>query len=331
MKSNNSDNINILSSTPYDDVFRTILVDCKELIYPLLNEVFGENYDKSNIIDFHQNEHFMEQQNGVESKVITDESFDVLTSMMKFIKTYHLECQTNPDGTMCLRFFEYDSQIAIENAEINGDTLEINFPDSAVIYLRSYETTSDHLYIKVNMAHDSAMQEIKVLKIKNYTIDELFEKKLYILLPFSMFLFEDELPECETDKEKRKCLESKFSDIVNRLKTLSEKGEISYIQQISIIEMIKKTNYNLTIKMPEVQKGVERIMGGKVLDYPAKETYNEGRNVGINEGKKEGLDEASFVFGQLMNDGRLDDLQRAINDRNYLDGLVQEYCKKPTA
>lgn len=75
--------------------------------------------------------------------------------------------------------------------------------------------------------------------------------------------------------------------------------------------------------MPEVQKGVERIMGGKVLDYPAKQTYNEGKN--------EGLDEASYVFGQLMNAGRLDDLQRAINDRNYLNGLVNEFYKKPTA
>ena len=46
MQNSNSENINILSSTPYDDVFRTILVDCKGLIYPLLNEVFGENYDK---------------------------------------------------------------------------------------------------------------------------------------------------------------------------------------------------------------------------------------------------------------------------------------------
>ena len=141
------------------------------------------------------------------------------------------------------------------------------------------------------------------------------------------FLFEDELPECEKDKEKRESLESKFSDIMKRLNVLSEKGEISYIQQSSIIEMIKKTNYNLTIKMPEVQKGVERIMGGKVLDYPAKETYNEGRRAGITEERND----ISYVFDQLLSAGRIEDMQRAVKDSSYLDGLIHEYCKKPNA
>lgn len=35
------------SSTPYDDVFRTMINDCTRFVLPLLNEVFGENYDGS--------------------------------------------------------------------------------------------------------------------------------------------------------------------------------------------------------------------------------------------------------------------------------------------
>ena len=30
-----------LSSTPYDDVFRTLLADCRSLIIPVINEAFG--------------------------------------------------------------------------------------------------------------------------------------------------------------------------------------------------------------------------------------------------------------------------------------------------
>lgn len=33
-----------LVSTPYDDVFRTLLNDCTSLIIPVINEVFGEHY-----------------------------------------------------------------------------------------------------------------------------------------------------------------------------------------------------------------------------------------------------------------------------------------------
>lgn len=32
------------SSTPYDDVFRTLLNDCSSLMIPVINEVFGEHY-----------------------------------------------------------------------------------------------------------------------------------------------------------------------------------------------------------------------------------------------------------------------------------------------
>ena len=32
------------TGTPYDDVFRTLLMDCSELFLPVLNESFGERY-----------------------------------------------------------------------------------------------------------------------------------------------------------------------------------------------------------------------------------------------------------------------------------------------
>ena len=33
--------------TPYDDSFRTLLTDCKRLIVPLVNEMFGENWQET--------------------------------------------------------------------------------------------------------------------------------------------------------------------------------------------------------------------------------------------------------------------------------------------
>ena len=51
----NSENI---TSTPYDDVFRTMLNDCSRFILPLLNEVFGENYDGTETIVFANDYHY---------------------------------------------------------------------------------------------------------------------------------------------------------------------------------------------------------------------------------------------------------------------------------
>lgn len=51
------DSVNV--STPYDDVFKTLLNDCTEFVIPLVNEVFGEDYVGNEPIQFLQNEHFM--------------------------------------------------------------------------------------------------------------------------------------------------------------------------------------------------------------------------------------------------------------------------------
>ena len=44
----------------YDGVFRTILNDCRKLVIPVINEIFGENYTGDEKIEFFPNEHFLD-------------------------------------------------------------------------------------------------------------------------------------------------------------------------------------------------------------------------------------------------------------------------------
>ena len=67
---------NKVINTPYDDVFRTLLNDCSELIIPVINEIFGTHYTGDEEIIFAPNEHFLNQQDGEEEKRITDSSLD---------------------------------------------------------------------------------------------------------------------------------------------------------------------------------------------------------------------------------------------------------------
>ena len=48
----------IISATPYDDVFHTLLNDCSPLALPLINEMFGETYTGKEKIFFSPNEHY---------------------------------------------------------------------------------------------------------------------------------------------------------------------------------------------------------------------------------------------------------------------------------
>ena len=68
-------------NTPYDDVFRTLLNDCTELVIPVVNEIFGENYfGKEQIITL-QNEHFIRSQDGVTKEKITDTCFVIINNI----------------------------------------------------------------------------------------------------------------------------------------------------------------------------------------------------------------------------------------------------------
>lgn len=78
-------------NTPYDDVFRTLTVDCSQLLIPVINEVFGKNYTGNEIIEFSPNEHFLNQQDGDEQKRISDSSFTIHSET---VDKYIFECQS---------------------------------------------------------------------------------------------------------------------------------------------------------------------------------------------------------------------------------------------
>ena len=56
----------------YDGAFRTILNDCRKLIIPVINEIFGEAYTGDEEIRFFPNEHFLDQQDEAESGRLID-------------------------------------------------------------------------------------------------------------------------------------------------------------------------------------------------------------------------------------------------------------------
>ncbi len=125
----------LISATPYDDVFRTLLNDCSRLALPLINEMFGENYTGNEKILFSPNEHYLNQQDGKESKRVTD---TCLTVVGKDLKQYHLECESSADLSVLIRIFEYDAQIALDqNGKLVGNRIIVRFPNTGVLFLRS--------------------------------------------------------------------------------------------------------------------------------------------------------------------------------------------------
>lgn len=302
-----------LVNTPYDDVFRTLLNDCSSLIIPVINEVFGESYTGDEHIIFSPNEHFLNKQDGDENERVTDTSFKIVGTE---IKKYHWECQSSADSSMLVRFFEYDTQIALDEGEIRENVLTVTLPHSAVLFLRYDTSTPDCMKIEIITPGGSVSYNIPVMKSQLYTIEEIFEKKLLFLIPFYIFSHESRFEEYNKDMDRLNALKVEYGHIVCGLEELLDVGKISEYIKCTIIDMSNKVLGHIAQKYENVKEGVKSVMGGKVLDYEAKRIKNEGKLEGRLEGKME-------MLFDLVNDNLL-----SIRDAAFQAKLTEEAFKE---
>ena len=275
------------SPTAYDDAFRTMLNDCKGLIIPVVNLYFNETYIGNEEITFSKNEHYLAHSDSTEDKRITDSSFTI-TRADNTRKRYHIECEEQLDGSILVRMFEYDAQIALDDHTIEGAELTVSFPHSAVLALRCANRASGTMKINVVTPGGQISYTVPIIKVQKYSLDELFEKKLLFFLPFYIFSHEKELQECDADEAKLERLKDIYKGIRARLDELQKTGEIDVFQKNSICSMSNHVMALIAQNYQNVRKGVEPIMGGKIIEYEAKTILNKGIEQGIERGIEKG-------------------------------------------
>ncbi len=271
--------------TPYDDVFRTLLNDCAPMILPIVNEMFGTDYTGDEEVEFHPNQHFINQQDGKEEKRITDSSFTVTDTAPRH---YLLELQSSSDSSMLVRIFEYSTQIALDGGKITDNTLHVTILDCGILFLRSTRNTPERMQIRIDTPKGSAGFDVQVLKVQKYTIDEIFEKNLVMLIPFYIFSHEKDFPEYNTNEEKLEELKTEYTGIMNRLRYLKRSGQITEYQHRMIVDMSGKVLKNIASKYDNVRKGVGETMTGRIIETKASRIYHEGEKCGEKRGKKLG-------------------------------------------
>lgn len=123
--------------------------------------------------------------------------------------------------------------------------------------------------------------DIQVMKSQQYTLKNIFEKNLLLLIPFYIFSHETRFAEYEKDKSKLRILQTEYEQIKNKLEELLNQGTISEYTRCTIIDMSNKVLEHIAIKYNSVKEGVKAVMGGKVLEYEAKRIKREGIEEGI--------------------------------------------------
>ena len=317
--------------TPYDDVGRTMMTDAKQMLIPVINELYGTAFTGNEVIELLQNENFFEDEEGDENKRVTDSFIKIVDKGIS--RYFQIEIQSSEEGTILIRIFEYGSLIARRLSVLDGDTLTVTYPDSALMALRSTSKTPDRMKIVIKVPGGKEVSyDVPVLKVKNYDLDEIFRKKLFFLIPFYIFRFEDELPKAQENEEKLTSLKQHYIQIVSRLEELCKAGEISEYEKLQLKNLSMEVIEAIAAKYDKVQEGIGDIMGGKVLEYEAKTIYNKGvdagRIEGLAAGRVEGLAAGRVEGKQETNDAAMEAIIKMQKEGISSEDIVKELLKR---
>lgn len=263
------------NNTIFDNVFRTMLEKMPELVVPLINEVFGTNYPADIAVEQQRNEH--QTKNG---EKITDSRLKIAD------KIYHIECQSTGDAEMVIRMIEYDFAVSLETKQIENGRYKIYFPHSCVLYLRG-KGRKDTLGMDIIMPDGRVIKyELPAIYIERYTQDVIFQKKLLFLLPFYVIRYEKSREDIEKDPEKLQKLLDEYVTISRRLEeSLLENGKEALYRYL--VEVILKIADYIFSDSEKTKKGVDRAMGGEVLELKTDKLINEIRQDVKEEVKEE--------------------------------------------
>lgn len=165
-----------------------------------------------------------------------------------------------------------------------------------MLYLRTRKKTPDKMKYVIVTPGGTVQYDIPIMKVQSYSLDDIFEKRLLMLIPFYIFSHEDSFPDYNSSRQRLENLKSEYREILNRLNGLEEQGIIGAFDKRTIIELSSDVIKEITQKYENVKKGVGDIMGGALIETEARIILNQG----ISQGKMLGMDEANKKTADRM-------------------------------
>ena len=175
---------------------------------------------------------------------------------------------------MTIRLFEHDAQIALGEGEVINETLVVTFPNTTVLYLRTYKKISDKMQYVIKTPGGTVEYDVLIMKVQEYSLEDIFSKHLLLLIPLYIFSHEKEFKVYNSNEQRLAELKAEYRNILERLDKLEQEGIIGAFDKHTIIELSSDVIKEIAQKYENVQKGVGDIMGGALIETEAKTILN---------------------------------------------------------
>ena len=269
----------IQTEKTYDSVFWTGVVRLTPYLIPLVNEVFGTHYSSQTQIRLLPMKQVTKMPDQSLEERETDQIAELRDGENGLPAYYHFEVETWAGSSIAIRIAEYAAGAAFSSIQPIEDGAKMTIPHSAVIVLR--KSSKEDFYLTIEYPHGAVRYQVPVIRMADYTLEELLEKKLYLLLPFFGFLYVNTEEELNTETILKRFRED-FDRICREFddesgKKLLEKDEAYYL-----LELIQRVLDKLFADNNEITEEVDKTMGGKLIEFELDRKMKESREEGTS-------------------------------------------------
>ena len=319
--------MSIENEKTYDSVFWSSVSNMPGYFIPLVNEAFGEHFTDKAEVTLRP----MKQVTRLPGAQLKRGEVDSLATLSErtVTKDYHIEMEAWGNGGLAIRIAEYAAGYAYASVVKTEHGAKMTIPFSAVIFLRSKGTPPDKLLIEIDFPGGKVSYEAPVLNMKDYSVSELFEKRLLLLVPFHGFTFADDFD--RMNEQGAGELLASLDEINDRLIGMVQSGEIVESQKSHMIEWTQKVLERMTVKYENISKEVGKAMGGYMIRTRTDEILDEGRAEGERNGIEKGRAEGIDLMNYLWSHGRGEEAQKASSDKDLFNKLLAEFKKTVTS
>ena len=120
--------------------------------------------------------------------------------------------------------------------------------------------------------------DVPIMKMQEYTLEEIFSKGLLLLIPFYIFSHEKNFKVYNSNEQRLAELKAEYRSILERLDKLEQEGIIGAFDKRTIIELSGDVIREIAQKYENVQKGIGGMMSGALLETEARKILNRGKD-----------------------------------------------------
>lgn len=242
----------------YDKIFKRILTLSNVAVVNFINGIFGRNFPTDSKLTYNWTENI---KNSLE-KTIADTIITVNDT-----EKFHAEVQINNDSTIAMRVFDYGYQDALKYKKIETDRIILEFPQSKVIFLEHNNSTPNSIILELRFKNQGKYEyTVPTMKFLDYSIDELNNQHLVILLPLYLLKLRKEI-EKEQSKENALKLKTLINDgIIKSIEDNEKAGNITHDDTIILIGLLEKLYTHLYGNIQKFkEEGVKDMLTEKLI------------------------------------------------------------------